>query len=144
MQIQLKMDYKCIHCSKLSNNMSEIIAHLKKIHYIVENDEHIKCLVNHRNTNVCNKSYLTYSGLKTHMKSCITLKKRYDYENSIILDELASSFETLSCTKHSELIITRDTSVSSNVSQPKKSIDNVNIGRLFLSIFQNFKQISFI
>lgn len=61
------MDFKCKFCSEFFSSDKNIIAHLRKTHKIIDNTDRIPCVVN----NSCKKSYLTFSGLRTHMKTCI-------------------------------------------------------------------------
>jgi hypothetical protein len=60
----------CRYCAIKMDDISYMIKHLKLIHYIAENGEPIKCCVNRKN-DICNKSYVTFNGLRTHMKSCV-------------------------------------------------------------------------
>lgn len=65
------MDFKCKNCSFSSDQINEMFSHLRKEHRIVENSERIECFVNFEKQNSCQKSYLTFSGLRTHIKSCL-------------------------------------------------------------------------
>lgn len=68
------MNFKCNFCSFLSDEVNEMFSHLRKKHKIVENSDRIKCIVNLQKQNSCQKSYLTFSGLRTHIKSCLKSK----------------------------------------------------------------------
>lgn len=70
-----KMNYKCYLCQELFEEIKSILSHLKREHKIVENSEQIKCLVNFGNAYHCKRTYHTFSGLKTHMKTCLKNRK---------------------------------------------------------------------
>lgn len=72
------MDYSCNLCLKHSSDVNDLVSHLRKEHKVMENTERIPCLVNFNDKNFCKKSYLTFSGLKTHMKLCVTSKRKRD------------------------------------------------------------------
>lgn len=72
---QCKMNYKCYLCRALFDETKLILTHLRKEHKIVENSDQIKCLVNFGNSNHCKRTYHTFSGLKTHMKTCLENRK---------------------------------------------------------------------
>lgn len=107
------MNFKCTFCSKYFNESTDIVKHLKKSHHIVENDERIKCLVNYKNGNACTKTYLTFSALKTHMKSCIILRNE--------TEAVCESLETISIVE-----IPRNQNETSH-----PDIENVNDNFLF-------------
>lgn len=65
------MDFKCNFCGDFASCATDIISHLRISHKIVENTDRICCVVN----NSCTKSYLTFSGLRTHMKKCVQNKQ---------------------------------------------------------------------
>lgn len=67
------MDFKCNFCDFLSDQINEMFVHLRKEHKVVENSDRIDCIVNFQNG--CRKSYLTFSGLRTHIKSCLKAKR---------------------------------------------------------------------
>lgn len=69
------MDFKCNFCGFSSGEINEMFSHLRKEHKIVENSDRIKCIVNLEKQNSCQKSYLTFSGLRTHIKSCLKVKR---------------------------------------------------------------------
>lgn len=117
------MDYKCKFCFEPFAKVPEILAHLRKSHNVVENDVRIKCLVNHSAKNVCEKSYLTFSSLKFHMKSCVALKQKIDAENSTEPDELSESFQILSCDSSMQLSVLNNNCSSNNMIDT----DNVNM-----------------
>lgn len=68
------MNFKCNICSVFSSEVNQIFPHLKKEHKITENSERIYCPVNFNHGNSCGKSYLTFSGLRAHIKSCLLSK----------------------------------------------------------------------
>lgn len=84
------MDFKCNFCSFLSDQINDMFSHLRKDHRIVENSERIKCFINYQKQNCCQKSYLTFSGLRTHIKSCLEANReqiqvvRINLENYIL------------------------------------------------------------
>lgn len=62
-----KMDFQCFKCFNTFSSANETIKHLKKDHFICENTDPIKCIAN----NKCTKEYLTFGGLRNHIKKCI-------------------------------------------------------------------------
>lgn len=68
------MDFKCNFCNFLSAQVNEMFLHMRKEHKIIENSDRIECIVNVQKQNSCQKSYLTFSGLRTHINSCLKLK----------------------------------------------------------------------
>lgn len=67
------MDFECFVCSEKFANENITINHLQKVHGIKDHSTELKCLVNYA---FCGKTYLTYSGLRKHLKNC--RKKKYD------------------------------------------------------------------
>lgn len=63
------MDFKCFVCAEKFSIIKETIAHLKKNHSIKENDEPIQCI---SNVVQCKKYFYTFSGLRNHLKMCVT------------------------------------------------------------------------
>lgn len=62
------MDLQCFKCNDFFSTIDEIINHLKKHHFILDNDIPIKCCVN---SNIsCGKKYLSFRSLRQHMKTC--------------------------------------------------------------------------
>lgn len=80
------MDFKCNFCVFLSNEINEMFSHLRKEHKVVENSDRIECIVNFEKPNSCQRSYLTFSGLRTHTKSCLKSKRE---ENQLVRVNLA-------------------------------------------------------
>lgn len=76
------MDYKCNHCEKKSNDLNKIFRHLKNEHRIKENDERIQCVVDFDEANHCERSYLTFNALRTHVRKCVKLKQEQE-ENKV-------------------------------------------------------------
>lgn len=74
------MDFKCNFCEKKFSDFIGTIQHLKKEHKITENNDRIKCIVDFQKPDYCRRSYLTFSGLKTHVKSCVITKHEHDKE----------------------------------------------------------------
>lgn len=72
------MDFKCNYCTEKFTSISETIKHLKIEHNIAQNNEQIGCIVNFREANYCKKSYLTFSGLRAHAKTCVIIKCKQD------------------------------------------------------------------
>lgn len=72
------MDFKCFKCEKKFNDGQQALSHLRKDHKIKENTEKMRCL---RNNN-CTKTYLTYSGLRIHIQSCV---KIINNENEVFI-----------------------------------------------------------
>lgn len=62
------MDFHCFKCEHFCSSINEIIGHLRKEHCLIDNDEPFKCAVN--SSTFCGKKFLTFSGLRNHMKSC--------------------------------------------------------------------------
>lgn len=63
------MNFKCCksECLEIFENANETIKHLKNAHNVVENQHPIECIVN----NHCAQAYLTFGGLRKHVKQCI-------------------------------------------------------------------------
>lgn len=68
------MNFKCNFCSVFFSEVNQIFSHLRKEHKVIENSERIFCPVNFNHGNSCKKSYLTFSGLRSHIKSCLLSK----------------------------------------------------------------------
>lgn len=79
------MDYKCKHCDNEFNEWHKILLHLKKTHGIKQNNERIHCVVNFQETNVCDKSYLTFDALRIHVKKCLKFKDERDLNEVILM-----------------------------------------------------------
>lgn len=79
------MDYKCNHCEAKFKTQSKTIEHLKKVHKIKENNERIHCIVDFQKADFCQKSYLTFNALKSHVKSCVKIKKKRDKMKVLII-----------------------------------------------------------
>lgn len=74
------MDYICSNCKKEFNDINNIFQHLRSEHKISENNERIKCIVNFQKSDFCKRSYLTFSALRNHVKSCVRIKHKCDKE----------------------------------------------------------------
>lgn len=59
--------FACFECSEQFTEQNAAITHLKTKHKIKEKQTNIKCLVNY---DFCRKHFLTFSGLRKHMKTC--------------------------------------------------------------------------
>lgn len=59
----LKMKFQCFRCKKDFSLEKEVISHLKKVHFMIDNVSPIKCVVKN-----CEKSYNTFKGLSSHLK----------------------------------------------------------------------------
>lgn len=73
----MSSNFKCFICYGTFCSSKDAIKHLKKVHSVVENQNPIKCLVNH--SDVCSYVYFTFPGLRKHMKQC---------EQNLILNEV--------------------------------------------------------
>lgn len=71
------MNFECFMCGEKFASENTAINHLQKHHEIKDQSTELKCLVNF---GFCKKSYLTYSGLRKHLKSCS--KKQYGDSSS--------------------------------------------------------------
>lgn len=76
----MKMDYKCRVCKKEFNDISKTFHHLRSEHKTAENNERIKCIVNFQKSDFCERSYLTFSALRGHVKSCVHSKHKQHKE----------------------------------------------------------------
>lgn len=61
------MSFECFVCFKRFTDENFTINHLQKQHKIKEHSIELKCLVNFE---FCGKTYLTFSGLRKHLKKC--------------------------------------------------------------------------
>lgn len=77
------MDYKCRVCASEFSDIQKSFQHLRSVHRISENDERINCIVNFEKADFCTRSYLTYSALRAHVKSCVLTKHKHDAEKVI-------------------------------------------------------------
>lgn len=59
-----KMIFTCYRCDQKFNSEKDIIYHLKKTHYVIDNVSPIKCVVKN-----CSKTYNTFKGLSGHLKT---------------------------------------------------------------------------
>lgn len=64
-------DYKCFKCEKEFSNEKSIISHLKIEHFCKDNTEPIRCVINYKQRKVCQHSFLTFGGLRKHLKTCL-------------------------------------------------------------------------
>lgn len=67
------MDFGCFLCEKLFENHNLTIRHLKSEHNIIENKERIYCIKNWT-PKLCDKYFVTFSGLRNHIKTCRNIK----------------------------------------------------------------------
>lgn len=67
--------YKCYKCDIKFNETKNVIDHLKKVHKIKEKVMQIKC-VNNFDTHVCSQTFLTFDGLRKHLKKCDSDSKK--------------------------------------------------------------------
>lgn len=58
-----KMNFYCFHCGDTFDSSNEAIKHLKRVHFLIDNSDSIKCVVRH-----CEKTYNTFKGLSNHLK----------------------------------------------------------------------------
>lgn len=65
------MEFECYLCNKVFSDTSDIIKHLKKIHFIKENINEIRCLFPK-----CEKNFDTFNALRQHIKKCSDLAKQ--------------------------------------------------------------------
>lgn len=72
------MDFKCNYCEQQFEEINAVVRHLKSVHQITEHGERIKCIVNFRNPEYCNRSYLTFNALRQHAKVCVKSKQPVD------------------------------------------------------------------
>lgn len=75
------MDFKCKTCGDKFGNIEQVIDHLKNVHRFKEHDERIACFVDFVEPNHCQKGYLTYGGLRNHVKTCVQKKRKHDQES---------------------------------------------------------------
>lgn len=69
-------DFKCSDCEKEFSTQKLIIAHLKQSHFHKDNYKQIKCVVNYAEyQNACESKFLTFNGLRTHLKKCLKDRK---------------------------------------------------------------------
>ena len=62
-----KMKFECFVCYEKFIDENVTINHLRKVHKIKEHSIELKCLLNFI---FCQKTYLPFSGLRKHMKTC--------------------------------------------------------------------------
>lgn len=56
----------CYICNKFFSDITHAFNHLKKVHFVKENDAvKLRCLVSK-----CEKTYHTFNSLRTHIKKC--------------------------------------------------------------------------
>lgn len=58
------MEFNCFRCNEIFNSSKDVIVHLKRVHFMLDNTEPIKCVVKN-----CEKSYNTFKGLSHHLKT---------------------------------------------------------------------------
>lgn len=73
------MELKCYLCDKIFPDISDIIKHLKKIHFVRENINEICCL-----TPKCDKNFDTFNALRQHTKKCSDVMKRKIIKKSVV------------------------------------------------------------
>lgn len=111
------MYFKCFKCEQSFSNINEIINHLKKTHLIHQIDDPIGCLVD--SPIKCRRKYITFSGLRNHMKKCTTAFEVNGESNSTN-DE--SDTQTIIETGN---IATNNTSDEKIIFEPK-SVENIS------------------
>lgn len=83
----------CHICDSLFSNINEVVKHLKHVHKFKDNKQIIPCVVNFENSSFCTSTYLTFNGLRNHVKSCVSKK---DDEN-IHIEEISDHVIFSSC-----------------------------------------------
>lgn len=69
-------DYKCFECQQEFATAKLILSHLKIDHHHKDNYKIIKCVINLTECdNVCRSTFLTFGGLRKHLKICIKKRK---------------------------------------------------------------------
>lgn len=69
-------DYKCFECEEKFPTEKLILSHLKIEHHHKDNYKMIKCVINLTECeNVCRSTFLTFGGLRKHLKVCIKKRK---------------------------------------------------------------------
>lgn len=91
-------DYKCFECRKEFSTEKSIISHMKTDHFHKNNAQQMKCIINHKENNACGKTFLTFGGLRKHIKICIKNRKQdvsviCDTEHSLNNNSVEFSFE---------------------------------------------------
>lgn len=86
------MNFECFVCFEKCTDENFAINHLRKVHKIKEHTIELKCLVNFT---FCNKSFLTYSGLRKHLKTCSKNKPSHSAESLEVL--AAKNFAMFNC-----------------------------------------------
>lgn len=69
-------DYKCFACQNEFPDEKSIFAHLKFVHSCKNNTDAMKCVINYKNKKPCEKTFMSFSGLRKHLRIC--LKARED------------------------------------------------------------------
>lgn len=83
------MDFKCFVCKDLFPTQKVIITHLKKDHFVKENEDPIYCLKN----NKCKQYFLNFRHLKDHLKICpLDIDQQVKINESIYRLELGVHF----------------------------------------------------
>lgn len=86
--------FVCTVCSISFSEINEIIKHLKKVHSFKDGKQKISCVVDFGQEPACTKTFLTFSGLKNHVKSCVLLTQKRNLENSIEVTETSVSLSS--------------------------------------------------
>lgn len=79
-------DYKCFECKKEFPSEKSVIDHFKMDHFYKNNAQQMKCAINHAEDKTCGKTYLTFGGLRKHLKMCIKEKRNDDRRYSVQCD----------------------------------------------------------
>lgn len=66
------MMFQCFNCCTRFDDINQTVKHLKRAHSILENNEPTQCCVNLLPK--CKATYLSFGGLRNHMKNCILSK----------------------------------------------------------------------
>lgn len=84
------MDFKCYVCFSTFKLSNEAIDHLKKSHYVKENQSsNILCIVNKQIH--CGKTFKTFSGLRRHIVKCENIKSTNNFEQIKLSIDLANN-----------------------------------------------------
>lgn len=82
----------CRICNSGFFEINEVVKHLKYTHHFKDNKQQIPCVVNFKNNSFCPSTFLTFSGLRNHIKSC-----KSTLENTNVSDDNNSNvFESQS------------------------------------------------
>lgn len=97
-------NFKCYKCGKEFSEEKTIISHLKTQHFCKDNTEPLKCVINYTHGIACVHAFLTFNGLRKHLKSCLK-KKENDaavHTDIVVIEKLAN--DNNSAQKHSDIL----------------------------------------